>query len=329
MGKHISSHTEQSAIVKIPAALPSCACVDGWLCGFQNWQCRSQWCEKKSPRVLGSVQNVDGKIANCSAVQNRASMWTCLSSYPAQSCAWQCCVSSGFPVQDEVEHLCLGREEVWCWFCAPGNEVLGVAGHCGMWLWVTAIWVDEWTANFSDITEAEGAFLLLANASCGIQHLVLRWLPSATGTCTTLCSHSSWALGGPGGTWPCTDVVLLQMGWAAQPERGARLPVGAACWKRCYSTSRAMQFPPVLRQSPVSESWYRVEQDATRSEMPSTPCCRFGSICRNVVPCYFLSVTNEAWDRMRNCGVLCSKLCNARQSPICFGFQPIWLMTCQ
>lgn len=330
MGKHTSSHTERSAVVKISAALSSCACVDGWLCGFQNWQCRSQRCGgKKSPGVLGSVQNVDGKTTNCSAVQSKVSMWMCLSSYPAQSCVWQCCVSSGFPVQDEMGCLCLGREEVWCWFCACGSEGLGVAE--ALWDVTLGYWHQDWWADCKFLWHHWGRRSLPAAGKCWLWRSAFSpaTLPSAAGTCTALCSHSSRVLGGTGGTWPCTDMVPLEMGWGAQPERAAQLPLGAACWKRCYSRSRALQFPPVLRQSPVSESWCHVERDATRSEMPSTPWCRFGSIRRNAVPCYFLSAANEAYDRMRNCGVLCSKLCNASQSPIRFGFQPIWLMTHQ
>lgn len=212
MGKHTSSLTERSAVVKISAALSSCACMDGWLCGFQNWQCRSQRCGgKKSPGVLGSVQNVDGKTTNCSAVQSKVSMWMRLSSYPAQSCVWQCCVSSGFPVQDGMGCLCLGREEVWCWFCACGSEGLGVAE--ALWDVTLGYWHQDWWADCKFLWHHWGRRSLPAAGKCWLWRSAFSPapLPSAEGTCTALCSHSSWVLGGTGGTWPCTDMVLLEM----------------------------------------------------------------------------------------------------------------------
>lgn len=72
---HFQSHRAVCCCENI--CCPFQLCLHGWVALWISElavQKSAMWGEKKSPGVLGSVQNMDGKTTNCSAVQSKVSM---------------------------------------------------------------------------------------------------------------------------------------------------------------------------------------------------------------------------------------------------------------
>lgn len=277
-----------------------------------------------SPGVLGSVQNVCGKIANCSAAEGNASIRISLGSLSrnspclAERSELYFLVRVQIPQWKRKRDVCIWAEEVWSRFWhTPGWRGLLWLGHCDMQVFfqLTGICIDNLIANLSNITKAEWArwwqmpdvtfsirycnvFLLSQIPTLQSLYIAREHLMIFEVFVLTLIFWGTWCCctAGLGSVYSCLEC------WC---------PAWAGCSGEVFVVRNYLpekKIPPVLRQmgqwplGSISLSILTIEGvSAIRLVRCLTPtiagplenCSRHEGIFRNLVLCYFPDAINE------------------------------------